>query len=84
MYIFSCICIFLQPNKFSLLLGLKINIKIKSEVPMQVDGEPWMQQPCDLFIRPTVQQVKYFSIKMLLINILSLPVTFCPMLIHSY
>ena len=36
---------------------MKINLKIKAAVPMQVDGEPWMQQPCDVSIRPTVDQV---------------------------
>ena len=38
---------------------MKINVKIKAAVPVQVDGEPWMQQPCDISIRPTVDQVAF-------------------------
>lgn len=41
--------------------GTQINLKIKAAVPMQVDGEPWMQQPCDVSIRPTVDQAQMLA-----------------------
>ena len=27
---------------------LQINIKLKSEIPVQIDGEPWMQPPVNV------------------------------------
>eukprot|EP00795_Rhopilema_esculentum_P008071 gene8071-13987_t len=38
-----------------------VNLKVKAVIPMQIDGEPWMQQPCDIVIRPTVQQAKMLA-----------------------
>jgi len=36
--------------------GAQINIKLKSEMPVQIDGEPWMQGPGSVIVRPTLTQ----------------------------
>ncbi|XP_028405836.1 diacylglycerol kinase theta-like [Dendronephthya gigantea] len=38
--------------------GSKINLKLKSEFPVHVDGEPWFQPPGNIVIRPTLRQAK--------------------------
>ena len=38
--------------------GCQINLTLKSELPMQVDGEPWSQPPCSIMVRPTLRQAK--------------------------
>ena len=37
--------------------SLQINIKLKSEMPVQIDGEPWMQPPGNVIVRPILTQV---------------------------
>ncbi|EDO34591.1 predicted protein [Nematostella vectensis] len=37
--------------------GAQINIKLKCEIPVQIDGEPWMQSPGNVIIRPALMQV---------------------------
>ncbi|CAB4002676.1 diacylglycerol kinase theta isoform X4, partial [Paramuricea clavata] len=41
--------------------GSKINMRLKSELPVQVDGEPWYQAPGNIIIRPTLSQVKMLT-----------------------
>ena len=41
--------------------GSKINVKLKSEIPVHVDGEPWYQPPGNIIIRPTLNQVKMLT-----------------------
>lgn len=36
---------------------LQINIKLKSEMPVQIDGEPWMQAAGTVIVRPILTQV---------------------------
>ena len=36
---------------------VQINIKLKSEMPVQIDGEPWMQPPGNVIVRPILTQV---------------------------
>ncbi|PFX19218.1 Diacylglycerol kinase theta [Stylophora pistillata] len=36
--------------------GAQINIKKKSEMPVQIDGEPWMQPPGNVIVRPVLTQ----------------------------
>ncbi|XP_068736366.1 diacylglycerol kinase theta-like isoform X2 [Montipora capricornis] len=36
--------------------GAQINIKLKSEIPVQIDGEPWLQGPGSVIVRPTLTQ----------------------------
>ncbi|XP_032230180.2 diacylglycerol kinase theta [Nematostella vectensis] len=36
--------------------GAQINIKLKCEIPVQIDGEPWMQSPGNVIIRPALMQ----------------------------
>lgn len=36
--------------------GAQINIKLKSEMPVQIDGEPWMQGPGTVIVRPVLTQ----------------------------
>ena len=43
--------------KFGLFI-LQINIKLKSEMPVQIDGEPWMQGPGNVIVRPILTQVR--------------------------
>ncbi|XP_046839229.1 diacylglycerol kinase theta-like [Xenia sp. Carnegie-2017] len=38
--------------------GSKINLCLKSELPVHVDGEPWYQPPGNIIIRPTLSQAK--------------------------
>ena len=41
----------------SCLISKQINITLKEELPVQIDGEPWVQPPCQVIIRPTLHQV---------------------------
>ena len=36
---------------------LQINITLKSEMPVQIDGEPWMQAAGSVIVRPILTQV---------------------------
>jgi len=36
---------------------LQINITLKSEMPVQIDGEPWMQGAGSVIVRPILTQV---------------------------
>lgn len=38
--------------------GSQINIKLKSDWPVQIDGEPWMQSAGQVFVRPALMQAK--------------------------
>jgi len=38
--------------------GAQINLVLKQTLPVQVDGEPWLQNPCAIMIRPTLLQAK--------------------------
>ncbi|XP_065652348.1 diacylglycerol kinase theta isoform X2 [Hydra vulgaris] len=38
--------------------GTQINLELKADLPVQVDGEPWLQQRANIFIRPLLNQVK--------------------------
>ena len=40
-----------------IITSLQINIKLKSEMPGQRDGEPWMQPPRNVIVRPILTQV---------------------------
>ena len=40
-----------------IITSLQINIKLKSEMPVQIDGEPWMQPPGNVIVRPILTQV---------------------------
>ena len=46
----------MSKNVFCFLL--QINVKLKSEIPVHVDGEPWYQPPGNIIIRPTLSQVR--------------------------
>lgn len=41
--------------------GAQINIKLKSEMPVQIDGEPWMQPPGNVIVRPILTQALMLS-----------------------
>lgn len=41
-------------NLFTL---LQINVNLKSEMPVQIDGEPWMQGAGNVIVRPILTQV---------------------------
>lgn len=38
--------------------GSQINIKLKSDWPVQIDGEPWMQSAGHVIVRPVLMQAK--------------------------
>ena len=40
-----------------IITSLQINNKLKSEMPVQIDGEPWMQPPDNVIVRPIPTQV---------------------------
>ena len=40
-----------------IITSLQINIKLKSEMPVQIDGEPWMQPPGNVIVRPILTLV---------------------------
>ena len=54
---------FIRFNAFFFLIDdnyyyfVQINIKLKSEMPVQIDGEPWMQPPGNVIVRPILTQV---------------------------
>lgn len=44
-----------QQNSF--LKGGHIKIHLHSEIPVQVDGEPWVQSPCDVVVLKSALKV---------------------------
>lgn len=47
-------CVFVQ--------GGHIKIHLHSDIPVQVDGEPWVQSPCDVVVLKSALKVKILLI----------------------
>ena len=58
----------------------QINIKLKSEIPVQIDGEPWLQGAGSVIVRPTLTQVltiQYSHSQLLLLQWASCMIAVC-------
>lgn len=42
--------------------GGHIKIHLNSDIPVQVDGEPWVQSPCDVVVLKSALKVSYISL----------------------
>ncbi len=45
---------------------LKIRITLKSDIPVQVDGEPWIQSPCSITVLRSALKVAIIQINVLI------------------
>ena len=48
-----------NPYVTTLLQGSHIKIKTNTEIPVQVDGEPWLQPPGDIVVLRSALKVNY-------------------------
>jgi diacylglycerol kinase (ATP) len=44
--------------------GGHIKIHLHSDIPVQVDGEPWVQSPCDVVVLKSALKVRFFPWKL--------------------
>lgn len=42
--------------------GKHIRIRIHAEMPVQVDGEPWIQSPCEVVIIKSALKVNKYTL----------------------
>ena len=43
----------MSPKPFCFFVYFQINLTFREDLPVQVDGEPWLQPACVMIVRPT-------------------------------